>query len=277
MSQIRPLALVAFLFLITSCTSPAAPPPATVAANQDAVHAAWQASPHGNTYALNKGPNTYCAKCHSPKNWDPAAAIDKPPNCVSCKFDSDAAPRRAAHNTLVAESDWHEINCDTCHRVSNGVASSEIAWWNQATGQYEPVTNSTALCEKCHTDTDTLRHHLDLGTSAHSGMTCTTCHDPHSAKASCTSSGCHGDVLTKAITGHDSAHKNVTCVACHDAAGLKAAPGPDGQWVVFRTTELLGQKQEEVYQSHNLQKTVDCTRCHYTGNPNGLKPIEQGK
>ncbi|MCZ7672106.1 MAG: hypothetical protein M5U34_35770 [Chloroflexi bacterium] len=26
----------------------------------------WENGPHANTYALEKGPNTYCAKCHAP-------------------------------------------------------------------------------------------------------------------------------------------------------------------------------------------------------------------
>jgi len=40
---------------------------------QSDILAAWTGSPHGNTYDLGKGPNTYCSRCHSPQNWDPAS------------------------------------------------------------------------------------------------------------------------------------------------------------------------------------------------------------
>lgn len=249
----------------TATMSPTIAPTPTASA-QAAILAKWQSGLHAHTYDLGKGPNTYCARCHSPQNWDPASKIDAPPNCVSCKFPTDATVRLAPSNPLVALTAWKNIGCEVCHRVDNGVTSAQIAWFNKATGNYESVATATALCEKCHTDTDVLRHRRDLGKSAHAGFQCTQCHDAHTTRASCASPQCHTNL--SGIAGHDTAHANVNCVACHDASGLPV--GPDNQtktWVTWRTTEVIGRKTTAPYISHNLQKAVDCVRCHFAGNP----------
>jgi hypothetical protein len=41
-------------------------------------------------------------------------------------------------------------------------------------------------------------------------------------------------------------------------------------WITFRTTELLGRANTEAYQSHALQRSVMCERCHFADNPWGL-------
>jgi cytochrome c551/c552 len=66
----------------------------------------------------------------------------------------------------------------------------------------------------------------------------------------------------------------VTCVACHDASGLDVGPveGED-VWITFRTTELLGRANTEPYQSHALQRSVMCDRCHYPDNAWGLTAL----
>ena len=175
------------------------------------------------------------------------------------------------------------MECNICHRVENDNVGSQVVWLNAAIAQfdttkdpYEAVATNTQLCEKCHKDTKTSFYKIDLGISAHTGKQCTVCHDAHSLKASCTATDCHATVLTpaKPIEGHDAAHANVNCVACHDASGLKVGP-VEGQktWLTFRTTEEQGKKSTNPYLSHNLQKKVDCARCHFTGNTWGLKAI----
>jgi hypothetical protein len=234
------------------------------------IWTAWRQSPHAATYALNKGPNTYCARCHSPRNWDPRATVDPPPDCVSCKFDFEAQPRLAQGNPLVAAGDWASIGCDVCHLTVDGQTTADLAWLNTATGQYEPVADATALCGHCHADTEVLRHRRDLGGQAHSAFTCAACHDAHSTQASCTAADCHAGAGLSAtpVPGHDDAHVSVACVGCHDAGTLAVAPVEDsGLWITWRTTELLGRSQSEPYQSHNLQRAVDCQRCHYPDNP----------
>lgn len=326
---------MAILVLLTSVLSACQPGEAatptdlpttqpTATPDQSAFREAWLRSPHADNYDLEKGPNTYCARCHSPANWDLTAKIDDPPNCVSCKFPFEAEPRQAVDNPLVAEEDWVSIDCGVCHRVENGFVDPELAWYDKATTYYETIPNATALCTKCHLDDDVLKHNRDLGSAAHADFQCTECHDAHSVAANCEKChpvrsdrepkfiaehqdvntnegcqechagifeshgmeiqqagnddcmGCHGTIMglgeiAPIQYGHSPLHQNVTCVACHDASGYDVAP-VEGQdvWITFRTTELLGQTTTAPYQSHALQRTVSCERCHYSGNPWGL-------
>jgi hypothetical protein len=236
----------------------------------------WENGPHADTYAMEKGPNTYCAKCHAPANWDPAATVDRPPNCVSCKFPFEASPRIAAGNPLVAEAEWADIGCNVCHRVQDGVVEAEIAWLDTATGYYEMIANATALCEKCHLDNETLRHKRELGSGAHADFVCTECHDAHDTQANCID--CHQETLANSLTSHseyDETHPSLTCVACHDGSGLQAQPIENqGVWVTFRTTELMGRTSSKPYQSHAIQRTVNCQRCHYANNPWALNEVQ---
>lgn len=66
----------------------------------------WEAGPHNNEYDLYRGPNTYCAMCHSPRNWDPKATVGKPPNCFSCKFPTDKEVRISPLAPLIPENEW---------------------------------------------------------------------------------------------------------------------------------------------------------------------------
>lgn len=322
-----------FLSMLPGCTadeggekSPTATAARTPAATPDprivAIEQLWRGSVHAHTYAEEKGPNTYCARCHSPENWDPAATIGTPPNCVSCKFPFDEKMRVAPSNPPVPEASWQNIGCEICHPVTGGAVQASVSWLNTSTGYRENVADNSALCAHCHKDTDTLRHARNLGTSAHISFVCTDCHDPHSTQASCTEAACHADepvplptplpehvdqkdthqckechpsvderhmnVLEEPPTacfdchghlfgggssslmqeGHSDAHTGVACVACHDATGLEVGPVADGShWITFRITELLGRTSNEPYQSHNLQRDVDCSRCHYANNP----------
>jgi len=191
----------------------------TVPPEQKAIWISWESGPHADTYDLEKGPNTYCAKCHSPTNWDIAAKIDPPPNCVSCKFASESEPRIAQGNPLVPESEWNDIGCEVCHVVTDGMAEAGIGWLNPTTGYHETVANATELCEKCHLDNQTLRHKIDLGESAHADFDCVQCHDPHSLRASCTD--CHSNITMSTTTvsiNHPSAKSDDECRSCHPKA-----------------------------------------------------------
>lgn len=265
----------------TSSLEEATIQPPTATPDQSSYWLAWQNGPHADTYDLESGPNTYCAKCHSPDNWDYQATIDPPPNCVSCKFPSEAYPRVAEGNPLVPGEEWASIGCNVCHRVENGIAESEFAWHNSITGYYETVSTATELCEKCHLDSEALNHKRKLGEGAHADFECTDCHDAHDASASC--EACHlismvnGAQLMNKVTpepvqiGHSRVHEAVSCVGCHDASGMEVGlieipAGSSGEskevWVTFRTTESPLGLSRDPYQSHNLKRSVECTRCH---------------
>lgn len=233
----KPLPVLLFtlslLLAVGACTPPAgnavtaAPTPTVPAPTRDLqlelIYEQWEESPHADTYALEKGPNTYCARCHSPANWDAAATIDEPPNCVSCKFSFEDEPRRAEGNPLVPEDDWASIGCEVCHRVEDGVVQPELAWHNRQTGYYESVADSTELCSHCHRDTETLRHARNVDDSAHADFTCTDCHNAHVATASCGENGCHSSVprpLPELIAEHEDQEDVSECNDCHSPADV---------------------------------------------------------
>lgn len=237
----------------------------------------WEAGPHNNEYDLYRGPNTYCARCHSPRNWDPKATVGKAPNCFSCKFPTDKEVRISPQAPLIPEDNWAKVGCDTCHPDGKG---PRLAIWNNGTGQFDPVLTSTQLCEKCHTDSlGGTRHKIRLGGGAHSNQIGTTehrpelcidCHDPHSGEASCSNATCHTDVLKpeKKIEGHDAAHAKVTCVACHDASGM--AVGLDEaskMWTTGTNAVSRGTTTFTPAFSHDFKKGVECNRCHFEKNP----------
>jgi hypothetical protein len=244
---------------------------------------------HADTYSLGTGPNTYCAECKSPVNWDPQAIINLPPNCVSCKFQSDTTMRIAAGNPLVPESEWKGIRCATCHaNDAGGEVDPALAWWDQASGAYVAMSSTTELCEQCHRDSGrgTLRRREIADSLIHTDATCTTCHDPHSGAAACTD--CHNpqDEDTEFIDNcwtpylaedAPAQHTDLLCVACHDNAGMDVRPVDtsdepyEGQWATWRNTMIAGViPSVHVWVSHNLSGEVDCARCHYADNPWGL-------
>jgi hypothetical protein len=258
--------------------------PPTPTIDLKTIEAAWKSSSHSNDYGEGRGPNTYCARCHSPRNWDIASKPGPVPNCMACKFPFDKEVRKPPPNTntFIEQKDWKNIGCDVCHKVENNVVDPKPVVWNQATGKYDAVATNTELCEKCHTDSlGGSKHKVEVGGPAHTsqiGLTvkrpneCTDCHDPHSQQASCTN--CH--TLISQRPGHDAAHTKVACDACHDASGLRLGPTADNtKWAAFKLTISPAGGPPTLTQvtSHVLQKTVDCMRCHYEDNPNKLRSL----
>jgi hypothetical protein len=196
----------------------------------------------------------------------------------------------------------HSIGCESCHETKGGSIQAAIAWWNKADGTHEPVTDSTALCSKCHADTEIKRQVIDLTNSVHSSFKCLDCHNPHSTAASCTNSGCHAGIrkpsdmppatpgsghpsnsafcgganchpaATEAAlsnpTIHGARHAMVACIACHDSSASQVGPsGATGLWLPLRTVEINGTPTTQPYKPHSIQAKVDCTRCHFEANP----------
>jgi hypothetical protein len=257
--------------------------------DQSAYLAAWSSGPHADNYDEGKGPNTWCTRCHSPQNWDPAAFRGPPPSCFTCKFPTDEEIRIAEGNPLVLEEDWVGIPCMTCHVVDDNGIAGENAWFNPIKEEYQAVNTPTELCEKCHVTTtgnafgSAVDHQITLGGSAHLnyggflGETlpptyCSDCHNPHSTEPlQC--EDCHASVLTS------DTHMNglnaimldkLTCLACHDASGLDVGPPPDdaeGKWVTQQTTMGRGGPSTDVLISHSIVYEVACDRCHFAENP----------
>lgn len=269
------------------------PPTPTEVPDQSAFVADWENGPHADNYDLGKGPNTYCSRCHSPQNWDPASTVDRPPNCVTCKFPTDEEVRMASTMDFVEEADWVGITCETCHHVENDVVQEGLAWLNTVTGEQETVNTPNELCGKCHADTQGVAatggrgvtHAIDLGGSAHLNWAgewpqvdrpqyCSDCHNPHSTEpAQCVD--CHEDVTTsdEHMKGlNDVMLDDVTCMACHDASGMEVGPHPEeemGGVFVTLVSEMSrsGEMNTEYVKSHSIQWEVSCDRCHFEGNP----------
>ncbi len=307
---VRAVILAAGFLLLTGCTGQAPQPSTNPSPNilptrvpsptplpdQTAFLTSWESGPHAQTYDLGKGPNTYCSRCHSPQNWDPASTVDLPPNCVTCKFATDPELRIATTMDFVSEEDWIGIDCTTCHQMERGVSLPGIAWLNTVTGQYEAVNTSDELCTKCHLTTAGVSasggrgvtHAVDTRGSAHANWAgewpqadrpqyCTDCHDPHSTEPlECLD--CHQDIpaSTTHVMGLNAVMLDkVSCTACHDASGMEVGPSPDAdQNGVFVTVvSAVGRdgQQTTIYSySHSIQWQVLCDRCHFAGNEWGL-------
>ncbi len=258
----------------------------------ETIMATYKETKMGHTYDIGKGPNTYCSRCHSPQNWDPASTTDRPPNCVTCKFATDEEMRVATTMDFVPEEDWVGIACETCHEVDGDRVLAENGWLNPLTMEHEAVATTNALCAKCHADTQGVSasggrgvtHGIVLGGSAHLNWggalpqeqrpdTCSVCHNPHTMEVKdCVS--CHEDVLTMEthMKGTVEDHSNLDCQACHDASGSQVGPFPADsetpQWTTILTSVGRGGNTTTVkVTSHSSTWLVDCSRCHFEANP----------
>jgi hypothetical protein len=270
-----------------------APPPPTSMPDQSAFAVAWESGPHANNYSVNKGPNTYCSRCHSPQNWDPESRPGIPPGCITCKFPHEDEMRVAETMDFVEEEDWVSITCITCHQVDeNEIVLPGNAWLNVVTGEHEVANTPNEICGKCHATTSGVavsggtgvEHGIVLGGSAHIKWAgqwpqsdrpqyCSDCHDPHTTvPKQCQE--CHEDVLTSDthMKGLNAIMlPTVTCMACHDASGLDVGPHPDeemgGIWVTQVSTVGRGGPSTSAVVSHSPQWEVLCDRCHFADNP----------
>lgn len=237
-----------------------APQPTSVPTeiSPELIQTMWAASPHAKTYVLDAlGTNSTCALCHAPINFVPSMD-DMPASCAACKFEVEPPP------PTIAEADWDHVACNVCHRVKKGQVQAEYAWLSiPPIDEYEQVATTTDLCLKCHGQIDIAGHEMPDLANAHSGYTCTQCHNAHSTTATCSSELCHVDVLnpTTPILGHDKDHLEVTCWACHDAAGLEVGPDDQGNWSALLPDTSIP------YASHNIVKQALCERCHFVNNP----------
>jgi hypothetical protein len=282
--------------VVTVIVEPTAMPPTptedipepTPLPDQSAIFTAWEGSPHGGGWDEGKGPNTWCSRCHSPQNWDPAAFQGPPPSCFTCKFPTDEEIRIAEGNPLVPEEEWVGIPCETCHVMEMEIATQGIAWYNPVKMEYDKVSTPTELCEKCHVTTtgnafgSAVDHKISLGGSAHLNYGgflgdvppptyCIDCHDPHTQEPK-QCEDCHTiDEANHAKGKYVAMKTKVTCMACHEASGLDVGPHPDeamgGIWAPQVTTMGRGGPSTEAVVSHSIVNAVACDRCHYAENP----------
>lgn len=249
-------------------SNPSDPLPTDLPDDPSAISAAWEGGPHSETFVQTaEGSNSTCARCHAPVNWIPTME-EIPESCLTCKFEVDPPP------PFITEDVWTHVECKVCHLTKKDNVEAEVAWLEIAPiEEYAQVSSITELCDKCHV-ADAIPEHASVQVSGdHVDYQCTQCHDPHDAKASCTSAGCHEDVLLADISGHDADHTQISCEACHDAGSMLVAPIDElGIWstfVVLDDETILRQI------SHDIVREAPCERCHFAGNEWELSTIEQ--
>lgn len=273
------LFVIASVFGTTSQASLAAPAststpaptivhrPAT-AAELESARALWKQSAHADTYDNGMGANTTCARCKSPQNWDPAApAAEEALNCASCKREAGLPRPDLMAGIPVSQVDWHNIACEICHEPVGDSYYIAVTFWNNKLQTYEPVTDTTELCARCHEG----RHGFEVMSeqtisTTHQGWSCIQCHGAHGQPVTC--QDCHDPATGDGAAEHER-HIEVNCTACHDAGHLGLWQETDttsrhfGEIIPVRFAHTLTS-----WPSHNLQRSVACQRCHH---PRGAK------
>ncbi len=189
----------------------------------ETINQTWQNSSHAKTfYHDGETNNTYCAKCMSPYNYDPAANY--------------------TNNDPVDEANWAAINCTVCHDPANYL---NLSFYN-GTGREEPVNKSVDLCIKCHSGS---RHETGWDQSAHANTYHNgTGHDNDNSYCARCVSPFQYDPDTNRTTAYlipEDEWEAITCIVCHDQHSLELA--------LFNGTG----REEPVEKSADL-----CTACH---------------
>jgi hypothetical protein len=224
----------------------------------------WELSAHADTFDSGMGANTTCARCKSPKNWDPSRdlAAQEALDCGSCKR-IPGAPRPELESGIpVIQEEWRNIQCDICHIPVGDSYSTSVAFWDQTSRSYISDLNVNELCAKCHEGQHGFKVVEEQESSiVHQGWECTRCHGPHGEASACTD--CHDPTIGVGSFEH-ARHPSVTCTACHDRGRLsiwmESDPDSDffGTYITRRFAHTLTS-----WPSHNLSLEVSCVKCHH--------------
>jgi len=259
-SDTLPVTETAAIAAVTASTAQVSEP------DPAAIQAAWETSPHANTFILDpEGQNNTCARCHAPINWLPAMD-ELPESCFACKFELEPPP------PTIAESEWTDVPCKICHKLDKkDNVQPEVVWLEIAPlDEYASVASPSELCLKCHAAMEIPGHATVEVSGAHAGYECTQCHSAHATSASCDTSGCHAEP-TGPVPGHDEDHQAVSCVACHDAGGMEVGTEENtGLWTTYISRQTDTGAERFAFASHNVVLEAPCSRCHFADNPWGL-------
>lgn len=216
-------------------------PPATpglanegcVECHEDTVNT-WSHSPHGQALA-------------DPVFAEAWNAQGKPGACLVC--------HTTGYDPATGSIESEGVTCTVCH-------SPVPANHPDAT---VPVDKSPELCGRCHSDPRFAADNWKLSAHYQRDMTCTVCHDQHSAgmksiagqddsmqDASALCANCHKDAMQNFPTSKH-AEAGVTCVNCHLGFNV---PG-EGEQVSF---DVLHKAPD-----HTFQPSLEtCNKCHST-------------
>ena len=167
---------------------------------------------------------------------------DDPENCIACHgptavlanggmseeaalgyfFGAEGGTFHAGTSPAHADQ-WPDVSCAACHNPHSPEGPS---YFNSSTKQYEPLTDATQLCGRCHGSlrfpgTDHLSYDVRTGTGGIGvadqitmpGATCTDCHMYASDEDESNSSMYHGHSF--AITVQENGGSTTSCTRCH--------------------------------------------------------------
>ncbi len=156
----------------------------------------WKTGPHGQAGA-------------DPIFIDSWTSQGKPGACLVC--------HTTGYDPATGTSEANSVACTACH---NPVSA------NHPTDRM-PIDTSPDLCGKCHSDPRFAVQDWKLSAHYQRSMTCSVCHDPHTAgmktvggdttptiDASALCANCHKDAMQNFPTSKH-AEAGVTCVNCH--------------------------------------------------------------
>jgi len=203
-----------------------------IACHKD-IGATWMTGPHGQagtdpifSEAWNaQGKPGACLVCHT-TGYDPATGISEA-NSVACT---------ACHTPVPADHPTDKI----------------------------PIDTTPDLCGKCHSDPRFATDNWKLSAHYQRSMTCSVCHDPHTAgmktvegatttstDASALCENCHKDAMKNFPTSKH-AEADVTCVNCHLGFNV-------GNQIADATDFISAHKAPD----HSFKPTlVTCNTCH---------------
>ena len=207
--------------------------------------------------------NDNCLNCHKDiaANWKDGphgqAGVDpifldswdtqgKPGACLVC--------HTTGYDPASGTSEVDSVACTACHSPIPA---------NHPTDKM-PIDNTPDLCGTCHSDPRFATNNWMLSAHYQRNMTCTVCHDPHtagmktvagaplgSADASDLCENCHKDAMKNFPTSVH-AQVGVTCVNCHL-----------GYNVVNRTSASTDFVTAHKAPDHSFKPSLDtCTACH---------------
>jgi predicted CXXCH cytochrome family protein len=207
---------------------------------------------------LAAGTTLIIAQAQDPAPANPGEAVQQVPACVSCHTEFATEWQHGPHGQAASDpafvEDWTKQGqpgaCLVCHVTNYDPATG--AWQQDGVAceachgamvedhpkEPMPVDRESDLCARCHSDVRFGWQDWQGSTHFQRGMSCATCHDPHSASlklvtprdgsaqftdASQLCITCHKDVsMNFPYSQHQ--QQGVTCIDCHVKHSETAPP-----------------------------------------------------
>ncbi len=199
---------------------------------------------------------------------------DGPKVCLGCHQDEAVTQvQQSAHGqTRDARSPFGQSGCESCHGPAGEHAGNPSAYRPAVMfGAGTAASEQNKMCLGCHEGQDRSQWNWHVSEHARADVTCSSCHEPHSARQKVLSRdtqaqvcvGCHTDkrLSMMQFSRHPIREGQVVCGDCHNPHG---GVGPS---MLVRATE-----NETCYQCHAEKRGPflfehepvqdNCANCH---------------